>query len=87
MSFGPTPGAIANIKFMQAVSRQPDAPDLISLELVREMAEIVDRARGLISDDDCTVLLGIGGMLIKPAYAEIGAGIGAIIAIDRARGC
>lgn len=85
MTDGPTPGAIANIKFMQAVSRQPDAPDLISLELVQEMAEIVDRARGLIPDEDCTVLLGIGGLLIKPAYLEIGAGLSAIVAIDRAK--
>jgi hypothetical protein len=85
MSSGPTPGAIANIKFMQAVSREPDAPDLINLELVQEMAEIVDRARGRIPDEDCTVLLGIGGMLIKPAYQEIGAGLSAMLAINRAK--
>lgn len=79
-------GAWENIKVMRAIAKRDDQPDMVAVELVQEIADIVDRARGKIPDDDCAVLLGIGSNFVRQAETEIMAGIQAFTGIRKGAG-
>lgn len=79
----PTTGFIQNIKLMRELAKRDDAPDMVATELVQEIADIVDRARGNIPAEDCAVLLGIGSTLVRQSEREIMAGIQAFTAIRK----
>ncbi len=73
MSEEVTPGAWEIIKLMRMIGKDDSAPDMVSVEMVKEIADIVDRARGLLSESDIATLVGIGAIIMKDADAEMSA--------------
>lgn len=80
-----SPLALVNMRIMRDIAKRSDAPDLVAVELLQEIADIVARARGKIPDDDCAVLLGIGSTFVRQAEDELTARFQAMNGISKAR--
>lgn len=89
MSDEVTPGAWEIIKTMRALSTDESAPDMVAVEMVQELADIVDRAgasgRPAIPLEDLATLVGIGAIIMKQADIEMKARVDAWVAMNAIR--
>lgn len=74
-------GAIRNISLMRRILK--GMPDLMMVEAVQELAELIERNRAALSEDDVALLIGFGAQLMTHADAEMAAGIRAAMLLRR----
>ncbi|WP_159981884.1 MULTISPECIES: hypothetical protein [unclassified Novosphingobium] len=83
MSAEVTPGAWEIIKLIRLIAADDSAPDMVAVAMVQEIADIVDRARGLLPESDIATLVGIGAIIMKDADAEMTAMVHAMRLMPR----